>query len=177
MLEYKMDIVKVAQNYTLDTSKKRAEFLHLICDDIFYRFVYHEGLEKWPPQQVKQAMYDDYDFVTAYILKKYNFQLPENLKHLASEREGKSEFFSPKAIDRFVDVLSGVNLEKAQKEITTNLDVFRKNIMASLRKEKTTSKQCFFCLVSTYFYLFFNSASTSIKFSSFMTCAGWGALS
>lgn len=140
MLEYKMDIVKVAQNYTLDTSKKRAEFLHLICDDIFYRFVYHEGLEKWPPQQVKQAMYDDYDFVTAYILKKYNFQLPENLKHLASEREGKSEFFSPKAIDRFVDVLSGVNLEKAQKQITTNLDVFRKNIMASLRKEKTTSK-------------------------------------
>ncbi len=140
MLEYKMDIVKIAENYDLSTSKNRAEFLHLICDDIFYRYVYSEELEKWPPQEVKQAMYDDYDFVTAYILKKYNFELPENLKHLASEREGKSRFFSPKEIDTFVKVLSGVDLEMAQSQIKTDVDGFRKQIMTSLKKEKTAVK-------------------------------------
>ena len=33
-------------------------------------------------------MYDDFDFVTYYILNKYNVKLPENLQHLANNKKG-----------------------------------------------------------------------------------------
>ena len=136
LLEFKMDIVKAANTINLDSSFARAEFLHLICDDIFYRFVYSEELEKWTPIEVKQAMYDDYDFVTYYILNKYNIELPESLVHLANNKQGKSQFFSAEAIDRFVDVVASVDLFDSKKQILTDLPSFRNNLIKRLNLVK-----------------------------------------
>ena len=72
-------------------------------------------------------------------MKKYNFELPENLKHLANASEGQSKFFTAESIDRFVETLSNVNLELAQKQILTDLNSFKRNILKTL-KNKTITK-------------------------------------
>lgn len=140
MMEYKVDIVDVAKNKKLDSSFSRAEFLHLICDDIFYRYVYSEELEKWSPEEIKQAMYDDFDYVTYYILNKYDIKLPENLNSLANNKQGKSRFFSAEAIDLFVDVISSVDLTQAKQQILTNLPKFREDLISKLNLTKKQIK-------------------------------------
>lgn len=139
MLEYKMDIVKAAKMLELNNSFNRAYFLHLICDDIFYRFVYNEKLEKWSPTEIKQAMYDDYDFVTKYIIDKYKIKLPKQLNGLANVKEGKSVFFSTENIDDFITVFSNVNLSEAKNLIVADLESFRSNIINTLNKNKNKS--------------------------------------
>ena len=141
MMEFKMDIVKAAEQINLDSSFSRAEFLHLICDDIFYRFVYSEELEKWKPEEVKQAMYDDFDFVTYYILNKYNVELPESLKHLVTDKKGESRFFTPDAIDVFINAIASINLEQARQQILTDLPKFRFDIMEKLNTKKTVKSK------------------------------------
>ena len=141
MMDFKMDIVKAAQQSDLGSSFSRAEFLHLICDDIFYRFVYSEDLEKWKPEEVKQAMYDDFDFVTYYILNKYNVKLPENLQHLATNKKGESRFFTPDTIDVFINAIASINLEQARQQILTDLPKFRFDIMEKLNVKKTVKSK------------------------------------
>ena len=133
MMEYKMDIVKAANAINLDSSFSRAEFLHLITDEVFYRFVYSTELEKWSPMEVKQAMYDDFDFVTFYILNKYNIELPDNLKHLAINSKGESKFFSENAIDKFIEVVASLDLEEARKQILEDLSQFRIDVISKLK--------------------------------------------
>ena len=136
MMEFKMDIVKAAEQINLDSSFSRAEFLHLISDDIFYRFVYADKLEQWSPEEVKQAMYDDFDFVTYYILNKYNVELPESLKHLATDKKGQSRFFTPDSIDRFISTISAIDLEYAKQQILTDLPKFRLEVLTKLNTKK-----------------------------------------
>ena len=110
--------------------------MHLISDDIFYRFVYSEELEKWKPEEVKQAMYDDFDFVTYYILNKYNVELPKSLKHLATDKKGESRFFTPDSIDRFISTISAIDLEYAKQQILTDLPKFRLEVLTKLNTKK-----------------------------------------
>ena len=136
MMDFKMDIVKAAKQINLDSSFSRAEFLHLISDDIFYRFVYSDKLEQWSPEEVKQAMYEDFDFVTYYILSKYNIELPESLKHLATDKKGESRFFTPDSIDRFISTISAIDLEYAKQQILTDLPKFRLEVLTRLNTKK-----------------------------------------
>lgn len=137
MLEFKMDIVKASKANKLIDSFERAEFLHLICDDIFYRYVYTPQLEKWNPTDVKQAMYDDFNFVTYYILNNYNIKLPLEIQHLANTSQGKSQFFTTETIDKFVEIISNVNLEQCKNLILTDLAQFRESLISQLN---TTQK-------------------------------------
>ena len=134
MLEYKMNIVDAAKVNLLDSSFSRAEFLHLITDDIFYRFVYSKELENCTPAQIKQAMYDDFDFVTSYIVNKYKIELPDQIKSLVNVKEGKSQFFTKKDIDSFIEVISCIDLMDAKNAILTDLTTFRSDMIYKIKQ-------------------------------------------
>ena len=71
MLDSKVDIIECAKNTDTKNNLSKAVFLHLITDYFFYNFVYSPALETKSPDQIKSMMYQDFDFVTNYILKKY----------------------------------------------------------------------------------------------------------
>jgi len=133
-LENKMDILKAAKAINLDSYYNRAYFLHLICDDIFYRFVYSEELEKVSLDKINQYFYDDYDFTTHYIINKYKITIPDEIKKLIKSREGNSKIFTNSAVDKFIEQIGKVDLEKAKNDILTNLQKFRHNIIKNLIK-------------------------------------------
>ena len=102
----------------------------------------------WTTKKAKKTIYltfDDgpskYTSDLLDILNKYNVELPESLKHLATDKKGGSRFFTPDAIDVFINAIASINLEQARQQILTDLPKFRFDIMEKLNAKKTVKSK------------------------------------
>ena len=142
MLDSKVDIVECAKSTNLKDDLSKAVFLHLTTDYLFYNFVYTPSLESKSPEQIKNMMYQDYDFVTNHVIKNYNIVIPQEVSHIVKSKEGNidSMFFNTQQIDRFVELTSKLNLKNCKKQIVENCNAFLNNFLEKMGK--TCSKNC-----------------------------------
>lgn len=136
MLDSKVDIIECAKNTDLDNDLNKAVFLHLVTDYLFYNFVYSPSLETKSPDQIKNMMYQDFDFVTNYILKTYKIDIPEEVSHIVKSRDGDivSEFFTAEQIDKFIDLISNLNLKDCKKQILNDPTVLLNEFLEKMDK-------------------------------------------
>ena len=142
MLDSKVDIVECAKNTDLKDDMSKAIFLHLTTDYLFYNFVYSPALETKSPDQIKNMMYQDYDFVTNHIVNNYNITIPQEISHIVKSKDGgiDSMFFNTQQIDKFVELTSKLNLKECKEQIVKNHTGFLNNFLDKMGK--TTCKNC-----------------------------------
>ncbi len=136
MLDSKIDIKRCAQDLDLTIELNRAVFLHLVTDYLFYNFVYSEELETKTPEQITQMMYQDYDYVTDYVVKKFDITIPQEISHLVQSKSGniKSMFFDPESTDKFVKLASQFNLDLVKAQIISSPTEFLNNFLSQINK-------------------------------------------
>ena len=134
MLTYKIDIVKAAKNIKLNCSYNKAYFLHLLCDDLFYNFIYSPNFEEIGIDKIKQYLYNDYDTTTFYLINKYKINLPKEVCAIAKMREGESKILPHKVADLFINHISKINLLDAHNQIIKNVEDFRHKFLSQLKQ-------------------------------------------
>ncbi len=136
MLDSKIDIVACSQDLDMSVPYDRAKYLHLVTDYLFYNYLYDEKLEILPPGELNKSLYNDYDFVTNYIIHNYNISIPEQVAHLVQAKEGVGDFrfFGKKATDKFIDLVSALDMQQTNKQIVANKDSFLSNFLQKMDK-------------------------------------------
>lgn len=135
-LENKTDIIKCLNDLDITKPEDRAKFLHLITDYLYYRYIYVESVEQWTKEQLDQALYNDYNYITYYILDKYKITIPPQAQHLVVSKycKGDFEFITRRQVDNFIDQVAKLDLLKSAKELLNNRQQFIENFMVSLDK-------------------------------------------
>lgn len=135
MLDSKVDIIKCIKATNLDESLSRGKFLHLLTDFLFYNFVYSKGINNISPSEIGKMMYQDYDFVTGYIIKNYKIEIPKEVSHLVTNKEGLSSeiFFTIKEIDKFIEILSNYNLGKCKDLLIEDKNKFLQDFLKEMK--------------------------------------------
>ena len=86
--------------------------MHLITDYIFYN-----RLIDYPTK----AIYNDYDLLNEFILKKYKFDVPPKIKEVIKKpKSTKLKYLSEEMITGFIDETAKVDLYEARKDILEN---------------------------------------------------------
>ena len=137
MLDSKVDIMECAKKTDLNYDLSKTLFLHLVTDYLFYNFVYTPSLETKSPDQIKSMMYQDYDFVTNYIIKNYNITIPQEIKHIVKSKKGDidSIFFNMEQIDKFVEYVSKLNLKECKQKFSKNPIPFLNCFLETIGKQ------------------------------------------
>lgn len=96
----------------IDNSFYRGYFMHLITDYFFYN-----RLIDYPTK----AIYNDYDLLNEFILKKYKFDVPPKIKEVIKKpKSTKLKYLSEEMITGFIDETAKVDLYEARKDILEN---------------------------------------------------------
>ena len=135
-LENKTDIIKCINDLNIDNPHDRAKFLHLITDYLYYRYIYVADVEKITKEQLDQSLYNDYNYITYYVLDKYKITIPSQAQHLVRSKpcDGDFEFITRQQVDMFIDKIARLNLKQASEQILKDKQSFLNNFMVSLGK-------------------------------------------
>jgi len=101
--ENKFDINKFKKNIDFNSSYGKGYYLHLISDYIFYY--------KFSPDLTKEIR-NDYDILNEYLIKKYDVNIPIELKSIVKFKKGIPKFINEITICEFIDMVSKINLEQ-----------------------------------------------------------------
>ena len=141
MLDSKVDIIECAKNTDLNNDLSKAVFLHLTTDYLFYNFVYSPSLETKTPEQIKNMMYQDFDFVTKHVLNKYKINIPQQINHIVKSKDGdiNSTFFNAEQIDKFIDLVSKLDLKDCKQQFLNDPKVLLNEFLEkmTMNSEKT----------------------------------------
>lgn len=99
---------KYLEKNELNTDYNKGYFLHLVTDYIFYNKI----LETF-----SYRIYNDYDILNEYLMKKYKVILPDEVKYLSNFKNGKTELLHKKIADNTIEVVSNYLLENIKQEI------------------------------------------------------------
>jgi hypothetical protein len=93
----------------LDTSFNRGYFLHLLTDYLFYnRYI----------DTMTNDMYNDYDLLNSFLIKKYNVEVPEKVKNqVFSKDEGELKILSEELVTKFISDVSELDIYEVEKEV------------------------------------------------------------
>lgn len=124
MIEYmqkKVDFNLFFKNNDITTSFLKAYFLHLLCDYYFFLdYIKDERLINLSYIEALKISYNDYNLITPKIIKKYNLEIPIEIKDLISEKgKGKIELLNEDIIDSFINEMSNLDLSKEKNKLLT----------------------------------------------------------
>jgi len=96
------------ENISIDTDFNKGYFLHLITDYIFYNKIL---------QYTSKDIYNDYDILNRYLLKKYDVEITEEIKDKVFFKEGKLKILNKELVDKTINEASKCDLETVKNEI------------------------------------------------------------
>lgn len=105
-----VELRKYLQSNNLDSDYQKGYFLHLITDYIFYNKLL---------ECISKKIYNDYDILNDYLIKKYDVKLLEEIKDKVFYTDGQTEILSKELAEKIIDVASETSLEEVKNEITT----------------------------------------------------------
>ena len=114
----KTNLYKFLQENKLDSSFKRGYFLHLITDYLFYNKCI---------DTMGNEIYNDYDKLNGILINKYKVIFPETIKEYANfHQEGECKILNVDLINKFIDDVSNLDIEKVEKEVIINPEKWTK---------------------------------------------------
>ena len=118
-MQKKVDFNLFFQFNDINTSFLRAYFLHLLCDYYFFgKYVSKEKLEKLSFMESVKIGYNDYDLITPKLIKKYNLDIPYQIKDIILRRgKGKLQLLNEEMVDKFINELSDIDLYEQKKKM------------------------------------------------------------
>ena len=117
-LKKKVDFKLFFEKNNLDTSFRRAYYLHLLCDYYFFgEYIKDEQLSHYTYEEAVKLGYNDYDLITPILIKKYNLEVPEQIEDIINKK-GKGTFtiFNESTVDKFIEEMSNLNLDKEKEK-------------------------------------------------------------
>jgi hypothetical protein len=125
MIEYmkkKVNFEKFFENNDLDTSFKRAYFLHLICDYVFFgEYITHDSISGMTFDEIKLKGFNDYNRITPILIDKYKLTIPDVISGIVmGHSDGELEIISEQYVYEFIKNMSEVNLEEYKNNILKN---------------------------------------------------------
>lgn len=103
------NLMEFLSKYSIEDSYYAGWFLHLIVDIEFY----HNYLD-WDNRvdKNKELLYQDYDILNKEVIEKYNIILPDEIKDVCKEKEGKLTYIKRKTIYDFIKKIASIDIEK-----------------------------------------------------------------
>ena len=98
----------------LSTSFLRAYFLHLICDYKFFgEYITEDNIKDTTQEEIKEKVYADYNRITPRIIKKYNLEVPEEIREIISGfSDGELEIINEEQVYKFIKEMSQIDIEQ-----------------------------------------------------------------
>ena len=103
-----VELRKYLQSNSIDTDFDKGYFLHLVTDYIFYNKLL---------ECTSKQIYNDYDILNGYLIKKYNVAVLDEIKEMAHSKEGKTQILSKELAEKTIDIASEQLLEDIKNEI------------------------------------------------------------
>ncbi len=118
-LKKKVNLIKYLENNIVNNCYDRAYFLHLVCDEIFYKEILATGiLEKRGYEEVGKCFINDYNRITSYLIDKYQLEVPKEIEKIISNKcDGDLEILNIQDIEDFIERMANINLEEFQDEL------------------------------------------------------------
>ena len=116
---------KFLKQVDIDTDYNKGYFLHLVTDYIFYN--------KILPYTSKQ-IYNDYDVLNKYLMKKYKVELNNAIKDKVFFREGETKILTKQLVEKTIDEASSFELENIKKEIISSEYIEKWDFIRELKR-------------------------------------------
>ena len=115
----KVSFKKFFEQNDLNTSFRRAYFLHLLCDYCFFgEYITNEKIKDIPFMDIVKIGYNDYNIITPKLIKEYDLTIPEQIKDMVNgEGIGEIKLLDESIIDSFIEDMSNNDLEEKGKEL------------------------------------------------------------
>lgn len=105
-----VELRKFLKTNSIDTDYQKGYFLHLVTDYIFYNKLL---------ECTSKKIYNDYDILNEYLIKKYNVTLLEEIKDKVFYASGETEILSKELAEKTIEIVSDMSLKDIENEITS----------------------------------------------------------
>ena len=129
LIEYmkkKVDFYRFFEFNNINTSFLKAYFLHLLCDFYFFgEYIKDDRLSGLSLMEAVKIGYNDYNLITPKLIKKYNLDIPYQIKDIISkEGIGNLQILDEVKVDEFINDMSNIDLyEEMKKYIRSNYEI------------------------------------------------------
>ncbi len=121
----KVGIEKYVENNKIETSYDRGFFLHLLVDYYFYNCFFNNiMLENMSKEEFLKQLYQDYDILNSYLIKKYDIKIPEKLDQKYFEfHDGELQIMTYESVDEYIEFISKIDIDQVYKKIKNSEDI------------------------------------------------------
>ena len=121
LIEYmkkKVDFNRFFEFNNINTSFLKAYFLHLLCDYYFFgEYIKDDRLSGLSLMDAVKIGYNDYNLITPKLIKKYNLDIPYQIKDIISkEGIGNLQILDEDKVDEFINDMSNIDLYDEMKK-------------------------------------------------------------
>lgn len=99
------DFQKFLTANQLNTAYNQGYLLHLITDYLFYNRYLREFSEE---------IYHDYNKLNEFLIKKYNIDIPPEIRKMVGYEKGKPKILTEDSICRFIEAIANIDLQKCK---------------------------------------------------------------
>lgn len=126
LIEYmkkKVDFNLFFQNNDINTTFLRAYFLHLLCDYYFFgEYISDDRITNLSLMDAVKIGFNDYNLITPRLIKKYNLDVPEEIKEIISgEGIGEIKLLKEDIVDKFIEEMANLDLYSEKKKFVDNI--------------------------------------------------------
>lgn len=136
---------------SISTAYMQGYFLHLVVDYLFYNVYFPNTINE-------KRQYNDYDILNKELIKKYNIEIPDEIKDVVQFKTGELELLDRERIDQMIQDISKKSLSEYKKEaiktekVTTNLD---DNEMVTMNETKKDRIKLAIAIIAMCFVMLF----------------------
>lgn len=119
-MQKKVNFEKFFEENNIDTSFKRAYFLHLLADYYFFgKYITHNDLIGKSLMEVVKIGFNDYDLITPIIIEKYDLDLPPQLEFLNNcKGKGDLQLLNLEEVFKFIEDMSMLDIISEKKNFS-----------------------------------------------------------
>ena len=99
------DFQKFLTANQLNTAYNQGYLLHLITDYLFYNRYLREFSDE---------IYHDYNKLNEFLIKKYNIDIPPEIREMVGDEKGKPKILTEDSICRFIEAIANIDLQKCK---------------------------------------------------------------
>ncbi len=99
------DFQKFLTANRLKTAYNQGYLLHLITDYLFYNRYLREFSDE---------IYHDYNKLNEFLIKKYNIDIPPEIREMVGDEKGKPKILTEDSIGRFIEAIANIDLQKCK---------------------------------------------------------------
>ena len=99
------DFQRFLTSNQLNTAYNQGYLLHLITDYLFYnRYL----------RDFSDEIYHDYNKLNGFLIKKYNIDIPPEIREIVGDEKGKPKILTEDSICRFIEAIANIDLQKCK---------------------------------------------------------------